>query len=243
MKLQSLIALVETLRVECPWDRAQTLRSLKSKIIEESYELVEAIDSRDRQAIKEEIGDILFLGFFMAKMFEDEHSVTLDTLIDDTVKKYQEKHPHVFKDKDLADEDAVLKFWHGSKKDVFAGIPKMLPALMAAMIIQERAGRLGFDWKSYAGALEKVLEEVREVKESTRGERVFEECGDLLFACVNLLRHLSVDPEDALKHANKKFVDRFRNVLEKLKQQGKSIDEASLEEMDALWESLKDHGS
>jgi MazG family protein len=243
MKLQTLITLVETLRMECPWDRAQTLASLKSKLIEESYELVEAIDSQDRQAIKEEIGDILFLGLFMAKMFEDEHSVTLDTLVEDTVTKYREKHPHVFKDKDLADKEAVLKFWHGSKKDVFAGIPKMLPALMAAMIIQERAARLGFDWESYAGALEKVLEEVREVKESTGGESQFEECGDLLFACVNLLRHLSVDPEDALKHANKKFVVRFRKVLEALKKSGKDIDSTTLEEMDALWENLKDNGS
>lgn len=243
MKLQSLVTLVETLRKECPWDRAQTLKSLKGKIIEESYELVEAIDNQSREAIKEEIGDILFLGFFMAKMLDEEHGITLETLVGDTVKKYREKHPHVFKDKKLADKEAVLKFWHGSKQDVFAGIPKMMPALMAAMIIQERAARLGFDWKSYAGALEKVLEEVREVKDSTEDDRLFEECGDLLFACVNLLRHLSVDPEDALKHANKKFVKRFRTVLETLKERGKDVSETTLEEMDALWEKLKENGS
>lgn len=243
MKLQSLVSLVETLRTECPWDRAQTLASLKSKIIEESYELVEAIDSHDEHAIKEEIGDVLFLGFFVAKIFEEEHGITLDALVGDTVEKYREKHPHVFEGKDLADKEAVLKYWHESKKDIFTGIPKVLPALMAAMIIQERAARLGFDWRSHIGALEKALEEIREVKASVGGDRLFEECGDLLFACVNVLRHLSVDPEDALKHANKKFIERFRKVLEALKERGKDLGDVTLEEMDALWENLKEDGS
>jgi MazG family protein len=233
--------LVETLRKECPWDRAQTLRSLKSKIIEESYELVEAIDSQDKGSIKEEIGDILFLSFFLARMFEDEYDVKLDVLLDETIKKYREKHPHVFEDKNLADKDAVLKFWHKSKKDVFAGIPRMLPALMAATIIQDRARRLGFDWKSHTGPLEKVLEEIDEIKKSAKTDTTFEECGDLLFACVNLLRHLSVDPEDALKNANKKFVDRFRRVLEELERTGRDIEDATLEEMDRIWERLKNN--
>ncbi len=243
MTLQSLLRLVETLRKECPWDRAQTLATLKSKIIEEGYELVEAIDSQDQSSIKEEIGDILFLSLFLAQMFEDEYNVKLDVLIDETVTKYRKKHPHVFEDKNLADKEAVLKFWHKSKKDVFAGIPKMLPALMAATIIQERARRLGFDWESHTGPLKKVLEEIDEVKKSAETDTTFEECGDLLFACVNLLRHLSVDAEDALKNANKKFVNRFRKVLEKLEQRGRNIEDVTLEEMDRLWEGLKDNDS
>jgi MazG family protein len=243
MTFRSLVTLIDTLRKECPWDRAQTLASLKNKVIEESYELVEAIDSQDQKAIKEEIGDLLFLSLFLARMLEDEYDTQLDALVNETVHKYQEKHPHVFKDKNFADQDAVLEFWHRSKKDVFAGVPKILPALMAATLIQERASKLGFDWDSHSGPLEKVFEEIGEVKTSIDTDRVSEECGDLLFACVNLLRHLSVDAEDALKRANMKFVTRFRAVQKQLKEQGKDIEDATLEEMDRLWEGVKKNGT
>lgn len=239
MKIYDLIKLVETLRKECPWDREQTLDSLKNNVIEESYELIEAIEDNDVSSIKEEIGDILFLGFFLAKIFEEEKDIGFDELILSTVKKYKDKHPHVFKEENFSDQDAVLRFWQKTKKDIFAGISKVLPALLAAKIIQERASKLGFDWETHKGPLEKINEEINEIEKSSKTEDVFEEFGDLLFACVNLARHLSVDPEDALRYANKKFVKRFRKVMEELKKRGKDIEATDLEEMDKIWDEIK----
>lgn len=239
MKIYDLIKLIETLRKECPWDREQTLDSLKNNVIEESYELIEAIEDNDVSSIKEEIGDILFLGFFLAKIFEEEKDIGFDELILSTVKKYKDKHPHVFKEENFSDQDAVLRFWQKTKKDIFAGISKVLPALLAAKIIQERASKLGFDWETHKGPLEKINEEIKEIEKSSKTEDVFEEFGDLLFACVNLARHLSVDPEDALRYANKKFVKRFRKVMEELKKRGKDIEVTDLEEMDRIWDEIK----
>ncbi len=239
MNINKLIELVETLRKKCPWDREQTLNSLKNNIIEESYELVEAIDNNDISAIKEEIGDIVFLGFFLAKVFEEEKDISFDELILSTVKKYKDKHPHVFKEENFSDQDAVLKFWQKSKDDIFAGIPKILPALLAAKIIQERTSKLGFDWETHRGPLEKINEEIKEIERSKSAEDVFEEFGDLLFACVNFSRHVSIDAEDALRYANKKFVKRFRKVMEELKRRGKDIEVTDLEEMDRIWDEIK----
>ncbi len=239
MKTRDLIELVRILRRQCPWDREQTLNSLKNNLVEESYELVEAVENDDITAIEEEIGDILFLGFFLARVLEEEKGVDFDSLLSSTVKKYRDKHPHVFKGANVADQDAVLKSWQKSKEDIFNGIPKKLPALMATKIIQERASKLGFDWESHKGPLEKINEEIKELEKSIDTEKVFEECGDLLFACVNLARHLSVDPEDALRHADKKFIRRFREIAARLRAQGKDIEQASLEEMDTLWNEIK----
>lgn len=239
MKIQDLIELVKALRSGCPWDRAQTLGSIKNNVIEESYELVEAIEKGDTDGIREEIGDFLFLGFFLARVFQDEKNVDLDELIGSTVAKYREKHPHVFKQKKLKDQDEVLKFWQQSKKDMFSGISKTLPALLAAKIIQERASKVGFDWASHEGPLDKVTEELKEVETSIDTKKVFEEIGDLLFACVNLARHLNIDPEDALRFANTKFVDRFRKIKVELESKGKKIEDVSLEEMDRIWDEVK----
>lgn len=237
--LRELIQLVETLRTSCPWDKRQTLSSLKDKIIEESYEFVEAVEKRDTTAVREEIGDILFLGFFLAKIFEETHNVQFEELVAAAVKKYRDKHPHVFRGKTFADQNAVVKFWHKSKRDIFGGVPKTLPALLAAKIIQERASKVGFDWDSHTGPLEKIHEETKEIEKCSDADKTFEEYGDLLFACVNLARHLSINPEDALRHANQKFIERFKRVLEELKKQGKDLDDATLEEMDVVWNEIK----
>ena len=239
MHIRKLIELVKVLRSKCPWDREQTLESIKNNVIEESYELVEAVEQGDVGAIQEEIGDILFLGFFLATIFEEEKGITLNQLVRSTVKKYREKHPHVFKRKELKNQDEVLKFWQQSKKDMFSGISKALPALLAARIIQERASKVGFDWQSPEGPCKKVDEEIEELKSSIGSERAFEEFGDLLFACVNLARHLKFDSEDALRNANKKFISRFRKIAEELKKIGKSLEEVSLEEMDRIWNEIK----
>jgi MazG family protein len=239
MSIDDLVALVRTLREKCPWDRVQTLHSLKGKLIEEAYELVEAIEEDNLDATIEEIGDIVFLALFLVRILEEENKTSLARLVESTINKYQKKHPHVFGDKKFADEHEVLKFWHKSKGDIFADIPDILPALLAAKVIQERASRVGFDWASHAGPLEKVAEEVGEIKKCEASERP-EELGDLLFACVNLARHLKIDPEDALRHANKKFIRRFRAIIKELERQGKDIEHVGLEEMDKIWDELKD---
>jgi MazG family protein len=207
-------------------------------VIEEAYELVHAIEQEDVPATIEEIGDVIFLALFLTRILEEEGKTSLGLLIESTAKKYREKHPHVFKDKDLKDKDAVLQFWHKSKRDIFEGIPEILPALLASKIIQERASKIGFDWSSHTGPLEKVHEEISELEKSTDLKRS-EELGDLLFACVNLARHLGIEPEDALRHANEKFVARFRKILKQLNKQGKDIEHVSLEEMDRIWDEIK----
>lgn len=237
--MEDLILLIKTLRQKCPWDKKQTLSSMKNNLIEETYELVEAIESNNIDAMKEEIGDIIFLGIFFALLLEDEQKITFDELIITIIEKYRSKHPHVFRDKDLKDQEAVLEYWHKSKKDLFKGISKELPALLAAKIIQERVQRVGFDWDSPQGPLDKVKEELEEVEESLVRDDLVEEFGDLLFACVNLARHLSCDPEDALRSANKKFVERFRKVERELRSQGKSLEDVTLQEMDAVWDKIK----
>lgn len=237
--LQALIDLIAVLRKQCPWDRQQTLASLKNKIIEESYELIDAIEQDDASSIQEEIGDVLFLSLFFAQLYNDEKNVSPGTLVNATVKKYKDKHPHVFGNKDLPDQEAVLRYWHESKADIFSGIPLVLPALLSAKTIQERASKVGFDWKSHDGPLEKVKEELSEIEQEHDPAAVMEEYGDLLFACVNYARHLKVDPEDALRAANRKFVDRFRNMQAELKKRGVSLGHASLQEMDAIWDEIK----
>ena len=239
MKLDELLRLVKILRVECPWDRSQTLQSLKSKVIEESYELVQAISEDETSAIEEEIGDVIFLAMFLARILEEDGRSDFGNLVGSTIEKYRSKHPHVFEKKELKDENAVLKFWHKSKEDIFAGIPEILPALLAAKVIQERAARIGFDWPTHEGPLSKVREELLELEKEDESAHQ-EEIGDLLFACVNLARHLGIDPEDALREANRKFVRRFRDVMKELKKRGRDIDGVSLEEMDSIWDEIKE---
>ncbi len=238
--IRELLKLVDTLRTRCPWDREQTAVSLKNKVIEEAYELLEAIESDDEKAIREEIGDLIFLCFFYVRMLKDERNIDLDDILQDVIRKYKTKHPHVFQGEQFKTQDEVLAYWHRSKDDIFRGIALSLPALMAAQIIQERARTLGFDWSSVQGPMEKVKEEVREIENSTDKDDVFEEFGDLLFACVNLGRHLAVEPEDALRSANKKFVRRFRALLDELQKQKKDISKLSLEEMDRIWDTIKE---
>jgi len=240
MKINNLIKLAKTLRTKCPWDRKQTLKSIKNKVIEEAHEVAAAIEDDDVLKIQEEIGDLLFLALFLTIVFEEEKGIRADSLISRTVKKYKDKHPHVFKAAHLPDPESVLEYWQKSKKNVFDGIPQSMPALLAAQAIQERTAKLGFDWNSYRGPLKKVDEEIGEVKKSITSEKSYEEFGDLLFACVNLARHIRIDPEEALRRANKKFVKRFKKIEKELKKRGKQVEEASLEEMDKIWNEIKE---
>ncbi|MCX7995335.1 MAG: nucleoside triphosphate pyrophosphohydrolase [candidate division WOR-3 bacterium] len=236
--VRELIRLVKTLRKKCPWDRKQTLSTMRSNVIEEAYEVVDAIERKDLSAIREEIGDLLFLGFFLVQLLEDR-GIKLKEIVESTVNKYRSKHPHVYKSKKIGSAEEVIRFWHSSKKDVFEGIPYILPALTAARLIQERAAKLGFDWQDKRGPFKKLIEEIDELKNTTSRRGIEEEIGDILFSCVNLARHLKVEPEEALRKANKKFVDRFRKMQKEIVAEKKELNVLSIEEMDRVWNRIK----
>ncbi|MGB9719915.1 MAG: nucleoside triphosphate pyrophosphohydrolase [bacterium] len=233
-----LIKLVKTLRKKCPWDRKQTLKTIKNNVIEEAYEVVSAIEEQNIVDIREEIGDLLFLGFFLSQILE-EQGTPLKEVISATIRKYQTKHPHVFKSKKFRNTKEIIKFWHSTKKDIFHGIPYSLPALLAARLIQERAARIGFDWDNAAGAKEKLIEEIDELNKTKLRKGLMEEMGDLLFSCVNIARHLRIDPEEALRRANKKFVKRFRLMQKILTAEKRDLSSLSLKEMDQVWNQVK----
>ncbi len=237
--LEALLQLVRILRRKCPWDRIQTLKSFKNNAVEEAYEFADAVEDNKRKKLAEEVGDLLFVAIFAALICEQERDIKMSSVIASTIKKYQIKHPHVFKQKKLRTAEAVLGFWQKSKPDVFKGIPRSLPSMHAAQLIQARAAKLGFDWPDKNGPLGKINEELSELHKTTAKKRVFEEFGDLLFACVNYARHINIDPEQALYRANQKFVQRFRMVMAELRKQGKQADRVSLAEMDRLWDEIK----
>uniref|UniRef100_A0A7V3RGA1 Nucleoside triphosphate pyrophosphohydrolase n=1 Tax=candidate division WOR-3 bacterium TaxID=2052148 RepID=A0A7V3RGA1_UNCW3 len=237
-KFSELVKLVRTLRKRCPWDRKQTLNTMKNNVIEEAYEVVNAIETKDQDGIKEEIGDLLFLGIFLGQLMEG-WGVSLDEIIVSTIDKYRRKHPHVFKSKKFKNVKEIVKYWHGSKNDIFEGIPLSLPTLLAARLIQERAARVGFDWIDANGPIEKLIEEIDELKRTKRRNKIKEEMGDILFSCVNVARHLKIDPEEALRMANKKFVRRFRLMQKRLQKEKKNLSELSIEEMDHIWNEIK----
>lgn len=247
-----LIALIRTLRRRCPWDRKQTLSTTRPLILNETFELDEALRRRDRQAIIEELGDYLFMGFFLAVVAEQEKGITLRRVIDYVIKKLKYRHPHVFGHVTVRDENEVLRNWERLKQDgvrqsLLSGIPRALPALQQAQLIQERCRRVGFDWEDAPAVLTKVEEEINELKSELaapqiRRERVREELGDLLFALVNLCRHLNVDAEGALKDANRKFCQRFGRLERELARQGRGLASATLDEMEKIWQQIKHRG-
>jgi len=234
-----LIRVVRTLREKCPWDRRQTLATMKNNLIEEAYEASEAIRRGHPDEIQEEIGDLLFLSLFMMELLAAEKGRSPDDVVRAAVRKYREKHPHVYRRRRLRTAAEVLQYWQQAKRDAFAGIPQSLPALMAAHLIQERAARLGFDWSNARGPWKKIQEEIRELRRARNRCTRREELGDLLFSCVNYARHAGIDPEAALRQANRKFVRRFRAVRRIFERGGRSIKEASLRDLDRIWDRLK----
>lgn len=245
----------------CPWDREQTHRSLKPMTIEEAYEVLEAIDSGDDKHLAEELGDLLLQVVFHAAIAAEEGRFTIDDVVTAVADKMVRRHPHVFGDHKADTPGEVLRNWEALKsaerraagKDdhreasMMDGVSKALPALMEAFQMTTKAGRVGFDWPSAAGVLAKLDEETEELKaEVSRASpdvrAVEEEVGDLLFAAVNAARILGVDPESALKAANRKFRRRFRYIEERLRERGRTPAESHLDEMDALWSEAKETG-
>jgi nucleoside triphosphate diphosphatase len=249
--LQKLVDLVARLRAPdgCPWDREQTLTDVRAYLLEEAHELAGAIDGRDWQELEEELGDMLFQVAFIGRLAEEAGAFSLSQVIDGVHRKMVERHPHVFGDEVLADSAAVRQAWERRKlrtepkrESLFSGVPTSLPSLLAAYRLTQKAAGVGFDWPDAAPVLDKAGEEIGELREAlAQGDKdaVREEVGDLLFTLANLARKLEVDPESALAGTNRKFRERFAKIEEGLAARGKTAAEATLEEMDALWEEAK----
>lgn len=228
----------------CPWDREQTHASLTRYLIEETYEVVEAIDENDMAQLKEELGDLLLQIVFHSALAARQGAFDLNQVTKTVTEKMINRHPHVFGTMQLDTSDDVLDKWEGFKKKegkrrVLEGIPKHLPALMRAEKMQAKAARVGFDWPVIDGAMDKLVEEVRELARAENQEQVAEEMGDVLFAVVNIARFLGVDPEDALQKTNNKFAYRFGYVEQVLKDKAKRWEEVTLEQMDTIWDEAK----
>ncbi len=240
---EDLLKVMEELRKKCPWDREQTHESLKKYLIEECYEVIDAIDSKDDNKLKEELGDLLLQPVFHAQIAKERGAFTIEDVIDNLVKKLIDRHPHVFGD---AEPQDVLKNWEKKKMEkresVLEGIPKHLPALMRSQKLQDRASQVGFDFTDISQVFEKIEEEISELKESLRDEdreNIKHEIGDILTAVVELARFVGVDAESALQEANERFIRRFQYIEKRAKELGKRLEDMSLEEMDKLWEEGK----
>ncbi len=249
---EDLIRVMEKLRSPqgCPWDREQTHESLLKYLLEEAYEVVDAVLKGDDEELKEELGDLLLQVVFHSQIAKERGAFTLDEVIDRITRKLIYRHPHVFGNKegietpqDVNREWEKLKEKEGKRREsALDGIPKSMPALERAYKLQKRAEKVGFDWKDFKGIKEKMVEELQEIEdELKRGnrEKLEEEVGDLLFMAVNLSRFLGIHPEVALRRANEKFEERFRYMEKRAKERGKELKEMPLEEMEELWQEAK----
>jgi len=230
----------------CPWDREQTHESLKSHLLEECYELIDAIDAKDDEELKEELGDLLLQVVLHSQMAAEENRFTLEDVAGVIADKLIHRHPHVFGEIRLPDSEAVLNQWDCIKRvekinrvSALDGVPKTLPALARAQKVQGKAARVGFDWSDAAGPLEKIHEELREVQ-TTPESQLEEEIGDLLFAVVNFARKKKLDAEQALSRATRKFTNRFQEMERLANERGLELASLSLEEMDRFWEDVKE---
>ena len=259
-KFLEVVALVDRLRGPdgCPWDREQTFDTLKPLLLEEAYETLEAMDSGDRSAFRSELGDLLFQVAFLSQMAELEGSFDIDEVADGVVGKMVRRHPHVFGDAKAESAEGVLHQWEDIKRrersgDSAAGsseesildhLPR-LPALLTALKITAKASRVGFDWSHIEGVLEKLEEEIGELRRALdsppdeRRERIEQEVGDLLFSAVNVARFLDIDPETALRKSNHKFVRRFQFIEATLRREDRDLGDCTPDEMEDLWEQAK----
>ncbi len=235
----------------CPWDAEQSHESLKRYLLEECYEVIEAIDKNDPELLKEELGDLMLQPVFHAVIAEEKAEFTLDEVLEAISDKLVRRHPHVFAGQVVKTADEQVENWerikkkeHGEeRKSALAGVPPHLPALLKAQKITEKAARVGFDWEHTDQVFAKVLEELREFEETMAAgdeKRMEAELGDLLFAIVNLGRFLSINPEEALRKTIARFVSRFAHIEETLHARGTQLKEATLEEMEVLWEEAKE---
>lgn len=235
----------------CPWDHKQTHESLKPFLIEECYEVVDALDEGDPEKVKEELGDLLFQIVFHARIAEENGEFTMQDVINTNIEKMTRRHPHVFGDARLSTDKEVLANWEEIKKkekgregrkSILEGVPRNLPSLLRAHRLQERAARVGFDWTRLEEVLPKLDEEIAEFKGSLRtndASGIEEELGDLFFVLVNISRFLGVNPDEALRKTISKFVSRFRYIEERAEAAGRPLNDMTIDEMEALWQESK----
>jgi len=267
-KFNEFVEIVKRLRKECPWDREQTNDSIKAATIEEAYEVVEAIEKKNYDDLKSELGDLLLHVVFHTIIASESHNFTIDDVIDSIQSKLIRRHPHVFGDVKVSGSNEVKKNWEEIKLEegrnsVLDGVPEMLPALQRAHRLQEKASKVGFDWEKKEDVWKKVIEEIEEMHEIEKvksqpakpslvkdgkskvksDEEIYNqlenEIGDVFFALVNYARFLDINPENALRRTNSKFIRRFSYVEEKIKAMGKKLSDSNLKEMDFYWEECK----
>jgi len=256
-KFNEFVEIVKRLRKECPWDREQTNDSIKAATIEEAYEVVEAIEKKNYDELKNELGDLLLHVVFHTVIASEKNDFKIDDVIDSIQEKLIRRHPHVFGAVKVSGAEDVKKNWEEIKMEegrlaLLDGVPEMLPALQRAHRLQEKASKVGFDWENKEDVWKKVIEEIEEMhevelqkqnSEESDNEKLYEilesEVGDVFFALVNYSRFLGINPENALRRTNTKFIQRFGYVEEKIKSTGKKLSESNLKEMDSYWEESK----
>jgi len=257
-KFNEFVEIVKRLRKECPWDREQTNDSIKAATIEEAYEVVEAIEKKNYEELRNELGDLLLHVVFHTIIASESNNFTIDDVINSIKEKLIRRHPHVFGDVKVSGSAEVRKNWEEIKLEegrnsVLEGVPEMLPALQRAHRLQEKASKVGFDWEKKEDVWKKVIEEIEEMHEIEKiknqqldikkDEAIYNELeneiGDVFFALVNYARFLDINPENALRRTNSKFIKRFSYVENKIKSMGKKLSESNLKEMDVYWEESK----
>ncbi len=242
-----ILQIMNELREQCPWDKKQTLETLRPLTIEETYELSDAIIKKDLTLLKEELGDLLLHIVFYAKIGEEQGAFDMAAVINDLCEKLIRRHPHIYGDVKVENEEDVKQNWEKIKmkegrKSVMGGVPESLPALIKAWRVQDKARQVGFEWDNIEDVWKKVEEETQELHEVVKegnADRIEDEFGDLMFALVNYSRFLNVDPETALERTNQKFLKRFRYIEEVAAGQGKALTDMTLGEMDAIWNEAK----
>lgn len=251
MHFEELIKIVEKLRGPegCPWDKEQTRESLKPFLIEELYELLDALDENNSEGIKEELGDMLFQIVLHCQLSKEQGLFDINDVIENITRKMIRRHPHVFGSKNFKTTKEIMTWWEEhkkkegkSKESVIEGIPKTLPALLKAQKIQHKASRVGFDWERIEDIFKKLDEEINEFKcalGKKNQNEIEDELGDIFFVLVRISNFVGVNPEDALRKTTGKFIQRFRHIEMKASEQGKKLSDMTLEEMDVLWEEAK----
>ena len=243
-----LLTIMDELREKCPWDKKQTMDSLRYLTIEELYELSDAILDKDTDEIKKELGDVLLHIVFYSRIASETNDFDITDVINSVCDKLIHRHPHIYGDVDVKDEVEVKKNWEKlklkeGKKSVLEGVPKSLPAIVKSFRIQEKVRGIGFDWDNKNQVWEKVVEEIEELKTEIKNgnqDRIESEFGDVLFALTNYARFVNVNPEDALERTNKRFIKRFQIMENMISAEGLSLSNMSLSEMDVFWDKAKD---
>jgi len=257
-KFNEFVEIVKRLRKECPWDREQTNDSIKAATIEEAYEVVEAIDKKNFEELRNELGDLLLHVVFHTIIASETNDFSINDVIDSIKEKLVRRHPHVFGEVKVSGAEEVKKNWEEIKLEegrnsLLDGVPEMLPALQRAHRLQEKASKVGFDWEKKEDVWKKVIEEIEEMHEIEKAKsqkisavdekeiyaKLEDEIGDVFFALVNYARFLGVNPENALRRTNSKFINRFGYVEDKIKAMGKKLTDSNLKEMDFYWEESK----